>query len=148
MSLGSDFYYILSDPTPERLARMLLAGQQSAFPKILFIANRMKIERLVEEGLLLGGSGKRDLDGINERISMHLHGQALRSVGEPSTDTGDEGEHRYHLSRGDRRSSVLEELKRQSGVFFDDVAGDETGESEEDLPAPKRYDDERNGKIE
>ena len=115
---------------------MLLAGQQSAFPKILFIANRMKIERLVEEGLLLGGSGKKDLDNANKRTSMHIHGQALRSAGESLTDTGDEGGHRYQMRREDRRSSILEELKRQSGVFFDDSVGEETGESEEDLAVP------------
>ena len=127
---------------------MLIAGQQSTFPKILFVANRMKIERLVEEGLRLGGSGKKDLDSTNERMSRHLHDQALRTAGEPPTDTGDEGRHPYQMRRGDRRSSVLEELKRQSGVFFDDVAGEETGESEEDLAAPKRDDDEKNGKVE
>ncbi|EKG13919.1 Patatin/Phospholipase A2-related protein [Macrophomina phaseolina MS6] len=49
-SIPSDFYYILTDPTPQRLARMIHVGQQSAFPKLKFIANRMKIERLVEEG--------------------------------------------------------------------------------------------------
>ncbi|KAI9702692.1 MAG: hypothetical protein M1820_006076 [Bogoriella megaspora] len=46
----SDFWYILNDPTPERLARMIHAGQQSAFPKLQFIANRMKAERLIEQG--------------------------------------------------------------------------------------------------
>ena len=118
---------------------MLLAGQQSTFPKLLFISNRMRIERLVEEGLLLGGPGRKDLDSMNERVSMHLHGQALRSTGEPPTETEDEGEEKYRqIRREDRRSSVLEELKRQSGVFFDDMAvdGEETGESEEDAVAP------------
>jgi predicted acylesterase/phospholipase RssA len=45
-----DFYYILSDPTPFRLARMLQAGQQSTFPKLQFITNRMVCERLIERG--------------------------------------------------------------------------------------------------
>ncbi|KAI9838539.1 MAG: hypothetical protein M1819_004848 [Sarea resinae] len=49
-SLPSDFYYILTDPTPQRLARMLHVGQQSAFPKLKFIANRLKVERLIEQG--------------------------------------------------------------------------------------------------
>lgn len=49
-SIPSDFYYILTDPTPQRLARMIHVGQQSAFPMLKFIANRTKIERLVEEG--------------------------------------------------------------------------------------------------
>ncbi|KAK3077963.1 hypothetical protein LTS18_008795, partial [Coniosporium uncinatum] len=49
-SLVSDFYYILTDPTPERLARMIRVGQLSAWPKVKFIGNRMKIERLIQEG--------------------------------------------------------------------------------------------------
>lgn len=130
----SDFWYILSDPSPERLARMLVAGQQSTFPKLLFIANRMKIERLIEEGLLLGGSGQADMEGIasRDRESMHMHGQAMRSSAEPDTD--DEVEIRG-LGKEDRRASVLMELMRQSGVFFDDFEGDgeETGASEDEV---------------
>ncbi|GAO13181.1 uncharacterized protein UV8b_03588 [Ustilaginoidea virens] len=49
-SVPSDFYRILSDPDPQRLARMLHQGQQSAFPVLKFVANRLKIERLVEQG--------------------------------------------------------------------------------------------------
>lgn len=49
-SVLSDFYYILSDPTPLRLARMIHAGQLSAFPKLKFIANRAKLERLIHQG--------------------------------------------------------------------------------------------------
>ncbi|KAJ8133044.1 hypothetical protein O1611_g582 [Lasiodiplodia mahajangana] len=46
----SDIWKILSDPDPDRLARMLHEGQQSTFPKLKFIANRLKIERLIEQG--------------------------------------------------------------------------------------------------
>ncbi|KAF2275902.1 patatin-domain-containing protein [Westerdykella ornata] len=49
-SVGSDFYYILSDPSPQRLARMIHVGQLSAFPKLKFIANRAKLERLIQQG--------------------------------------------------------------------------------------------------
>lgn len=49
-SIPSDFVYILSDPTPSRLARMIHVGQQSAFPKLKFIANRMKLERVIRAG--------------------------------------------------------------------------------------------------
>ena len=112
---------------------MLVVGQQSTFPKLLFIQNRMKIERLIEEGLLLGGSGKADMEGIatRDRESMHMHGQAMRSSAEPST----EDEHEPDLlQKEDRRSSILQELKRQSGVFFDDFELDdeETGISEDE----------------
>ncbi|KAH7631744.1 acyl transferase/acyl hydrolase/lysophospholipase [Sordaria sp. MPI-SDFR-AT-0083] len=49
-SIPSDFLRILSDPDPPRLARMIHEGQQSAFPKVKFIMNRLKVERLVEQG--------------------------------------------------------------------------------------------------
>lgn len=49
-SIAMDFVHILSDPTPARLARMIHEGQQSAFPTLKFVANRLKVERLVELG--------------------------------------------------------------------------------------------------
>ena len=58
-SVVSDYWHILSDPTPERLARMIRVGEKSAFPRLLFIRNRMKIERLIEEGLLLGNNNQQ-----------------------------------------------------------------------------------------
>lgn len=49
-SVISDFWRILSDPNPKQLARMLHVGQQSAFPKLKFLANRLKVERIIEKG--------------------------------------------------------------------------------------------------
>jgi len=144
----SDFYYILSDPTPERLARILQVGQQSTFGKLLFIANRMKIERQVEKGLLIG-----QRLGKTRPESLHLHGPARRTAlsdadGEESTEEAVIGEPNGNgigsrvltrkgelgsLRRRVSQASVIEELKRQSGVFFDDYEeadGDGEGESE------------------
>ncbi|TKX27479.1 hypothetical protein C1H76_0316 [Elsinoe australis] len=45
----SDFWYILADPSMERLARMIHSGQQASFPKLNFIGNRMKIEKVIEK---------------------------------------------------------------------------------------------------
>jgi predicted acylesterase/phospholipase RssA len=45
-----DFYYILSDPTMDRLTNMIHKGQLATFPKLLFLSNRAKIERQIEEG--------------------------------------------------------------------------------------------------
>src|SRR5271154_1570121 len=50
-SVLSDFYNILSDPSPARLARMLRAGERSCWPKIRFISNRLKVERVILAGL-------------------------------------------------------------------------------------------------
>lgn len=130
----SDFFYILSDPTPERLARMLQVGQQSTFPKLLFIANRMKIERLIEQGLLLGRRGKLDDEGLTMRDdeSLHMRGQTMRNHAD--TSSADE---QPILDATNRRSSAIEELKRQSGVFFynPEADGEETDRSEGDLSA-------------
>lgn len=194
----SDFYYILSDPNPDRLARMLQAGQHSVFPKLLFIQNRMKIERRLNEGLLLGGpsQGKdaeaEDGDDENEEeygagltrpaVAAHLHDLVTRrrverrmqadqadnhddnNDNDPGADERSlqgkkrkgsrEGSPRQHTDEEDdragpplsplsqrkmeqrRSASMLQELKRQSGVFFDDLGteGEEvTGEeSDED----------------
>ena len=146
-----DFWYILSDPTPQRLARMIRAGMQSAYPKVLFVQNRMKIERLIEEGLLLGRgeeSSKSNGDGSAEsrarhRVSgdsLHLHGRAMRldaGIGSSADDanTSDASVERFEdrieqSRKKGRRSSLLQELKRQSGVFFDDPV--EQGEDDEE----------------
>lgn len=58
ISFPADFINILSDPPPERLARMIHAGQQSAWPKLKFIRNRGMIERKIEEGWRASGGGK------------------------------------------------------------------------------------------
>lgn len=107
---------------------MILAGEQSTFPKLLFIANRMKIERLIEEGLLHAGSGKADMDRIHRATSNHMHGQAMRTSAE--TETEDESDSRM-LSEA-RRSSMLQEIQRQ--VFLNDGGheDEDTGESEDD----------------
>jgi predicted acylesterase/phospholipase RssA len=49
-SIPSDFFHILSDPTPDRLARMIHVGQLGTFPKLKFIANRLKLERAIRSG--------------------------------------------------------------------------------------------------
>ena len=64
-SIPSDFIYILSDPTPERLARMIHVGQQSCFPKLKFIANRAKLEKQIDQGLRMYRPRGQNQDGAN-----------------------------------------------------------------------------------
>ncbi|KAF2110050.1 acyl transferase/acyl hydrolase/lysophospholipase [Lophiotrema nucula] len=78
-SIMSDFYYILSDPSPQRLGRMIHVGQQSAFPKLKFIANRAKLEHLIQQGRrqyrvtrgpdggIINSLSEEDLRGLLER---------------------------------------------------------------------------------
>ena len=83
------------------------------------------------------------MDGIGSRDgheSMHMHGQVLRSSAEPGTETDDDDEHEreHEHERGigveEKRANVIQEFKRQSGVFFDDFEeGEDTGISEDDV---------------
>ncbi|QSS61550.1 patatin-like phospholipase domain-containing protein [Histoplasma capsulatum] len=142
----SDLYNILTDPNPERLSRMINEGQNSTFPKIQFIKNRMKLEKVVAAAL------KRD-----GRVSARQLNTPLPPEIDPSANDGelDQYDVQYEQRDLDRRSqdrvdgtnnpripgldnrphlrhrnSVLEEIRRQSAVFFDDV--DETGLSEDE----------------
>lgn len=153
----SDFAHILSDPPPTRLARMIFVGQQSTFPAVHFVANRMKIERIIEAGRRAADDGK---DGARKRLRSTPSERDLRSLstgarrrskgGEgdatPSTlapakkqytfvpwhHDEDEGNGATNGSSegGGRRSSFLEELGRQTAVLFDDPLTEADHDSE------------------
>ncbi|KAI5928679.1 patatin-like phospholipase domain-containing protein [Camillea tinctor] len=81
----SDFWKILSDPDADRLARMLHEGQQSTFPKLKFIENRLKIERLVEQARRETRSGVR-----RGSIESIISEENLRGLLRGSTGTDDD----------------------------------------------------------
>jgi predicted acylesterase/phospholipase RssA len=78
-SIPSDFVHILSDPTPQRLARMIHVGQQSCFPKLKFIANRAKLERQIHEGRRKYRPRGRDGDMANILSEDDLRGLLKRT---------------------------------------------------------------------
>ncbi|OQE14782.1 hypothetical protein PENFLA_c035G04462 [Penicillium flavigenum] len=140
-SIPSDFIHILSDPTPERLARMIHVGQQSTFSKIQFIQNRLKIENAIMKGLQESRIGGRALspilsrrvrdreneDPMVERLDDNLperDGSSYKSesrYGELSDSMSQStGSSRPHTPSS-RRGSVIEEMRRQSAVFFDEA---------------------------
>ncbi|KAI1144136.1 patatin-like phospholipase domain-containing protein [Hypoxylon sp. FL0543] len=90
----SDFWNILSDPDPDRLARMIHEGQQSAFPKLKFIANRLKIERLIEQGRreTLSGVRRGSIESIidEEDLQSLLRGSSVTTDDETTEADGDE----------------------------------------------------------
>lgn len=141
-SVPSDFYHILSDPSPERLARMIHFGQQSAFPKIQFIKNRLNIESAIMRGLQqCSATGGRSLSPILSRRLQQSENedtmvQRLDYTFPERDDTSYKPESRYvevsdSMSQStsssrpqtptSRRGSALEEIRRQSAVFFDDA---------------------------
>ena len=127
-SSAKDFWYILSDPSPERLARIIQIGQSATFPKLLFVANRMKVERLIEHGLLLGRSEDGRPSSIYLKRQEVIIGPKARAEGLEYNHLYDGMElvNRLQTNIERRSSSVMEELRRQGGVFFDD--SDEEGE--------------------
>ncbi|KAI0883412.1 patatin-like phospholipase domain-containing protein [Annulohypoxylon maeteangense] len=92
----SDFWNILSDPDPDRLARMIHEGQQSAFPRMKFVANRLKVERLIEMGrreTLGGGVRRGSIESIIDREDLEslLRGSGGSTDGE-TTEADADGE--------------------------------------------------------
>jgi hypothetical protein len=115
-SVISDFWRILSDPTPERLARMLYIGQQSAFPKLKFVANRLKIERKIEAGRRLTRPGIRR--GSIESILSEDDMRSLLKGSEGATDeetdataTGDEFEEAVLRNEAQNEADHIENKK-------------------------------------
>ncbi|OTA66743.1 patatin-like phospholipase domain-containing protein [Hypoxylon sp. EC38] len=107
----SDFWNILSDPDSDRLARMIHEGQQSAFPKLKFIANRLKIERLIEQGR------RETLSGVRRgSIESIIDEEDLRSLLRGSNATTDE-----ETTEADGDGDEIDEEVIEDGGFEDAV---------------------------
>ncbi|KAK5664195.1 hypothetical protein OQA88_411 [Cercophora sp. LCS_1] len=95
-SILSDFMYILTDPDEARLARMIHEGQQSAFPKLKFVSNRLRVERLAERGRRETRPGGERRGSIESIISEDDLREVLKKVERGgdrfSTSTGTEDE--------------------------------------------------------
>ena len=142
-SIPTDFIHILSDPNVERLARMLHVGKQSVFPKIQFIKNRLKIEGEIVKGLRQhSGTGdhlmspllSRRQQGREKEPSDRMVNNVGQNFAEPQSNYKNESRYIETSdsasadssrlpSPAPRRSSaqLLEEMRRQSAVFFDDA---------------------------
>lgn len=115
---------------------MLSDGQSSTWPKLLFIENRLKIERLIERGLIKGDSNEGSIGnatGDDPELASRYDNPTCTA--RPSSALSITEKH--HSWSRKKHSSLLEELRRQSAVFFDDKVGDgdEIGESDEDIAA-------------
>ena len=109
-SVISDFWRILSDPNPKQLGRMLHVGQQSCFPKLLFIANRMKVERIIERGRRETRTGVRR--GSIESIMSEDDMRSLLRKGDRNSTTTDEETDGVDASSGDELvEEVVEDIQ-------------------------------------
>ncbi|KAJ9647607.1 uncharacterized protein PV06_00319 [Exophiala oligosperma] len=129
-TIASDYWNILSDPSPRRLDRMIRVGQRSCFPKVRFISNRMKVERIILEGLRRGGpidDSHRVPNPVHEQQAQEALLRARRQPDSLRPDGYDE-EAEGRTTR--RQSSILAELTRQASVFWQDESHTE---GEEDV---------------
>ena len=127
----SDFWSILSDPSPRRLERMIRAGERSCWPKVRFISNRMKIESVILEGLRTSTpeSGtttpsqaleQQNLEAQLNRVNRPNRGVQL-SRRDSASQADSSGDDTLRVPESPRRqSSVLEEFTRQASVLWND----------------------------
>nr|OQO06818.1 hypothetical protein B0A51_16710 [Rachicladosporium sp. CCFEE 5018] len=205
-SIMSDYWNILSDPTKDRLGRMIHAGQLAAWPKLKFVSNRMVIEKVIEDARqatrpphqplptpmpldkqLRSFLSEDDLTALLEKAKSSGrqvevpsvavtpledgYPNSLKPPSNPSRPDSPSLSKRFsgwfgsksqspsrtimetvrpnlselRLSGMDRRRpSVLEEIKRQTSVLFDDGEPEESGEeiSGEDVSASDDHDTE------
>ncbi|CUS12224.1 unnamed protein product [Tuber aestivum] len=149
----SDFWYILSDPTVERLRRMLEVGQRCTFPKLEFVRNRLVVERAVERGRrVTRGAGKTEPVARSRARGRKPPLLPLAPPPcPPPPPPGDRGKKNFkwfpwsptELSTnldGNRSSTnVLEEMGNQGRVFFDDDYGGSSGSVTSDEEVVEKF---------
>lgn len=143
-SIASDFVHILSDPDPPRLARMIHEGQQSVFPKLKFIANRLRVERQVEKGRLESRPYVRR-GSIETIISEDELRNLLRARGGGSTTNTDDDEETTTEAEGE---SVGHRDREGTGLGVLDPTEEAVVDDESDVELKVRYEREKDGKAE
>ena len=157
----SDFWNILSDPGTERLARMIRAGEHSAWSKVRFIGNRLSIEKVIVAGLrkyqaqtgepatqqpntfakeMQKGEGQVQPD-VSTGWGKSSNGSSARG-GRTAALQALQDSHEAHR----RHSSILQEFRNQTTVFFDDAHSDDP-ESQTDAVTTEDEDDRAVGSL-
>ena len=146
----SDFWNILNDPSPQRLGRMIRAGEKSCWPKIRFISNRMKVENVILEGLRRArpaGNGTQTPSRVLEQQEKESELEHVETRLPDGSSTDEEEEAPPPMPNIRRQSSVLEELTRQASVLWQEedethTEGEEgvTTDDEDDTLVDGKYD--------
>lgn len=107
-SKPSDVFRILDDPDEDRLARMIHEGQQSAFPKLKFVSNRLKVEREIELGRK--ETRLRKVGSLDSIISQDDLQSLLRGSNTTEDETTDDMEDEV-VGNGEFEDSIVEDEK-------------------------------------
>lgn len=126
-SILGDYWNILSDPSPKRLARMIKVGERSCWPRLVFITNRLKVEKIIIEGLRRARgtrSGTTTPTLAQEQLRADMLLQAANKRMEIASGGQDTDEAESDLDIAPeiprRQSTLLEEIGRQATVFWQD----------------------------
>ncbi|KAG7665512.1 uncharacterized protein J8A68_000914 [[Candida] subhashii] len=130
-----DFWYILSDPTEERMHEILLKGERSMFPRILFVKHRLSIERAIESGKKVTFAQMKALRRMNGRfeyddIDDDDYDYDEEQDGHFSPEEYDSGRFRETLgiSKAELESAIIDEEEDEVESIVD-----EEEEEEEEL---------------
>lgn len=152
-SIASDYWNILSDPSAQRLARMIKVGEKSVWPRILFISNRLKIERVILEGLrqsqqtsnttkdTTAPTFTREQQKQDENLGRIQRRRTARNRNDKEAEESEkEQESEIEMPPVRRQSTVLEELERQASVLWQDEIEEE--DEDEDYDGRTETEDE------
>jgi predicted acylesterase/phospholipase RssA len=125
----SDFYYILNDPTYERLERMLTVGEGCTWSKIKFIENRLRIERVVERGRALTRSRASELEEVfsSEDLQRILTERKRRRRTPPASPVAQQPQQQQRQQLGETRRPSLTSWLPWSSGSVEVVEGGEEG---------------------
>ncbi|AEO69282.1 uncharacterized protein THITE_2119491 [Thermothielavioides terrestris NRRL 8126] len=126
-----DFWRILSDPDMATLARMIHEGRQATFPKLRFVGNRLRVERLVERGRRESRYGGTRAAGFPPAVAGGL------SAAAGGNDGGAELQHRRDsidsiLSEDDLRSLLKKREERRDGGGSGGSGGNSTATTDDE----------------
>ncbi|KAK6503438.1 hypothetical protein TWF481_008456 [Arthrobotrys musiformis] len=94
-----DYYYILSDPSRDRLSWMIKSGEHATFPKLKFIRNRWGVEKLVEEG-------RRKCKGRGAELEAILSSEDIASLLKKKGNVGSIGKRNSRRISADLSSII------------------------------------------
>lgn len=84
-----DLWGILSDPSREELAEMMLAGERSTYPKLLYIRHFVNIERAIERGRRVSSRTHASRMLLNKLSDMAYHSDSAGDLDMPRDDAMD-----------------------------------------------------------
>ncbi|KAI9487025.1 MAG: acyl transferase/acyl hydrolase/lysophospholipase [Benjaminiella poitrasii] len=99
----SDWFYIIADPSEDRLRKLMQIGQIRTWPKISMISNRMRIESAIEKARKSSRNSSRKSQENNKFSEKHCHDPSLVD-GINKSDADNSGDELMFLSR--RRVSL------------------------------------------